>query len=455
MPHDLNQPPRGLPRWWRMVVVGLSTLVLCSCRTPRPPLPEIEATASTQAASTTIVAEASQPSSPSNPPVAGVQKTPHADRLALRRDPASASPIIRVAAQSPIQPRFDGPPPVVVPVAGPLPPMPRDDEGSRGPVPFAETVIGPPFHSPIGAPPPHGECIYDGGDRERKVWVTPEWVVQGLEPEDTIGHADTLDGRIIVAPSNRVKIYSPRFSAVRKVVDLDERRGIDGFVRHEQDLGPVPLADAQGAIRHRQNIELRADITDRGLEGFLGRRTPGAELNLDVPAAFQTNFLPFEDTSLIRKGILANADKPILAIGKEAAIAWSQDLGVQVELDGRQAAAATGDRRVHATFAVEDHRGPAKLRVIKIASSSHAQPGDIIAFTIRFDNVGDQLIGNVTILDSLTPRLELIPESVMSSVKADFHTEENDAGSQVLRWEIIDPLPAGEGALVRFNCRVR
>ena len=35
-----------------------------------------------------------------------------------------------------------------------------------------------------------------------------------------------------------------------------------------------------------------------------------------------------------------------------------------------------------------------------------ANPGDEVDFTLRFDNVGNQPIGNVTIVDDLTGRLE-------------------------------------------------
>ena len=81
--------------------------------------------------------------------------------------------------------------------------------------------------------------------------------------------------------------------------------------------------------------------------------------------------------------------------------------------------------------------------------------GDIIEFTVRFDNTGDQTIGNVTVLDNLTPRLEYIPESQECNLKSTFVTQINKSQSLVLRWEITDPLKVGQGGIIRFKCRVR
>ncbi len=61
------------------------------------------------------------------------------------------------------------------------------------------------------------EYLCDGGDAEYAVQVNQDWTVRNLDTEDTVGHYDTLDGRVIVEPSNRVCIYAPRFAAVRKV----------------------------------------------------------------------------------------------------------------------------------------------------------------------------------------------------------------------------------------------
>jgi uncharacterized repeat protein (TIGR01451 family) len=92
---------------------------------------------------------------------------------------------------------------------------------------------------------------------------------------------------------------------------------------------------------------------------------------------------------------------------------------------------------------------------VKLASTNHALPGEEVEFTLRFDSVGDQLIGNVTIVDNLATRLEYVPNSAKSSVAANFSAVPNAAGSTVLRWEITDPLEPGDGGILQFTARVR
>ena len=56
-----------------------------------------------------------------------------------------------------------------------------------------------------------------------------------------------------------------------------------------------------------------------------------------------------------------------------------------------------------------------KLRIIKVASTQTAIPGETVDFTLRVDNIGTQVVGNAVILDSLTTRLEYVPDSAQSS----------------------------------------
>ena len=80
---------------------------------------------------------------------------------------------------------------------------------------------------------------------------------------------------------------------------------------------------------------------------------------------------------------------------------------------------------------------------------------DAVAFTIRFDNIGNQTIHDVAILDNLSTRLEYLPGTAQSSVDAQFVAQPNEGGSAVLRWQLAKPLDPGKGGVVRFTCRVR
>ena len=106
-------------------------------------------------------------------------------------------------------------------------------------------------------------------------------------------------------------------------------------------------------------------------------------------------------------------------------------------------------------YTVSEPPGNPKLRVVKVASTPFAQPGEEVDFTIRFDNVGNQPIGNVTILDSLNTRLEYVADSAQCSVDAKFSTQPNEGDSVVVRCEVTNPLEAGKGGILRFRCRVR
>jgi uncharacterized repeat protein (TIGR01451 family) len=99
--------------------------------------------------------------------------------------------------------------------------------------------------------------------------------------------------------------------------------------------------------------------------------------------------------------------------------------------------------------------GDSRLRICKIASRKDARPGETVEFTLRFDNVGGQTIGNVTVIDNLTTRLEYVEGSQQCTLKTNFAAVENQGSSLVLRWEIVDPIEVGEGGVIRFQCRVR
>ncbi len=156
----------------------------------------------------------------------------------------------------------------------------------------------------------------------------------------------------------------------------------------------------------------------------------------------------------MRLGIMKDAERAQLAEAVDAAITWSHDAAVQVVLEGQEAAEFSGEQKAQATFRVNTPNKPC-LRIVKTASTKVAKPGDIVDFTIRFDNLGDQTINSVVLIDNLTTRLEYVPGTAQCSRPAEFFTSDNEGESLVLRWELKEPLPVGHGGLVRFHCKVR
>ncbi|MEK6247948.1 MAG: DUF11 domain-containing protein, partial [Planctomycetales bacterium] len=165
-------------------------------------------------------------------------------------------------------------------------------------------------------------------------------------------------------------------------------------------------------------------------------------------------FKVHENLRVLRDGVYLQSEQPQLAMRTEAAAIWTIDKGVQIILDKVAALATNGDIRVQATYAT-DYEGESKLRIVKVASDCVGQPGEEIEFTLRFDNIGSEMLGNVTIIDNLTTRLEYVPGSQTSTLGADFLPQVNEGDSLVLRWEIVEPLPAGQGGIIRFKCRIR
>ncbi len=402
MNHEDSRPADApWPRAWRIALVALGTLILCSCRGPRSDCP------------------APPPAAPGLPPEA-------------------------YSGGSPWQ-------------ALPAPP------GGYVADPQTGMLVAAPAPLPVGpwAPPgmrqpwPADEYLRDGGDKGLPAEVAPDWQVRGLEMEDTIAHFDTLDGRTLVQPSNRVHIYSPRFGSVRQVVNLAQNDGRDGWANMYTPTKLTRHDDIQSAARSKQNLQAGHQVgTDLAnmYHARLGKGTLSAALG---PQSFQKGFMPYENLQAIRAGQIDESEMAFLAQRVEAAMAWEHKQAVQVILDETAAMAVTSDDKLHELFVVKEPPGKPKLRVIKVASTHFAEPGDVVDFTLRFDNLGNQVIGNVTIIDNLSARLELIPDSAQCSLKAQFSVQQNEGESLALRWEITDPLKRNDGGIIRFRCRVR
>jgi len=307
----------------------------------------------------------------------------------------------------------------------------------------------------LSRPWPVDEWVLDGGDRARQVNVGPDWSVHGLDEEDTVVHFDTLDGDLVIQPSNRVAVYAPRFAAVRRV---------DGIVQNEHTFGTLANHQVQELERQRgtnmdlgltQQLQPQRHLAMSTPNGFRERLPDRTVDNMQNAAGTDYVFKSYEDFSILRRGVFDNNEKPRLNQRILAAESWAAPQGVQVVLDGKLPTEFANERTTGEQFIYQMPTGKKRLRVVKVASQQQAEPGDIIEFTIRFDNTGDQTIGNVTVLDNLTPRLKYIPESQSCSVNGNFMTQENDGRSLLLRWEITDPLKVGEGGIIRFKCRVR
>jgi uncharacterized repeat protein (TIGR01451 family) len=390
---------RAWPDPWQMVVIGLCALILCSCRSPAAgPAPLVQ----------------SQPGDLSLPAVA-----------------------------------HTGAPAVAAPAACMGPP------GMEAGVPLPYTPCGPWSPPGIRQPWPADEYIRDGGDEGLPTDVGRQREVLGLEMEDAVACFDTLDGRTVVEPSNEVFLYSPRFGAVRQVVGLmanEERQHAGGVHVPEKLDTPTTLQLAAGV---KQNVQPNDEIAARPPVAIRTEQKKDILSTAIGPRGFQSSYQAYENLAIVRQGIVEMAEMPMLARGSNAAIAWSHTQAVQILLEPRGAMAEVKYDASMSVYTAVSPPGCPKLRLVKVASTPFAKPGDTVDFTLRFDNIGNQPLNNVTILDSLSTRLEYVPGSAQCSVEAKFCTQPNEGGSEVVHCGLSAPLDPGHGGVLRFRCRVR
>ncbi len=297
--------------------------------------------------------------------------------------------------------------------------------------------------------------LCDGGDAEPSVLVSQDWTVRGLNSEDTVLHFDTVDGERLVAASNRVCLYAPRFASVRKVTGVGLHEQADRAVGLDVPVRALNQEERLFATTVVQPLQPGRNLALKSANAFRERITGVGVDQHQAAARVENELQPFENFKIIRRGEYDANEKLRLATRLQAAITWSHNLGVQVVIDNEAAVQVEGDKHLQDVHTYEMPPGKPRVRIVKVASRDDAKPGDIVEFTLRFDNVGDQVVGNVTIIDNLTTRLEYVPESANCTLKSEFLTQLNDGESLILRWEVKDPISVGEGGLIRFKCRVR
>jgi uncharacterized repeat protein (TIGR01451 family) len=420
----MHRTTAGLPTWWRRALVALMLLILCSCQAVMIP-PEDDSE---------VISD--------GPPPEVIE--------AMRADAFPRSlPAELVKSES----RELSGEPIAMPQINSRPGQPGTATcgcACCGGGNACSTESCPPDEI-IG---PGDEYLCDGGDYGLPAAVRADWTVDGLEQEDAVAHYDTLDGSVVVTPSNRVCVYAPRFAAVRRVVSLvahEHRTQLDVAVEQH---APVRADDMQPVISATQHHVIATNVAERPVNVFRSRQQAGEALRLLGVTDVYSSLGVYANLEVIRTGEVIGAEKAKLAESVQSAVTWSSDQAVQVVFENKQAVALVGVKQPGIVYGTSGPESP-RLRLIKLASTYHALPGEEVEFTLRFDNIGDQIIGNVTIVDNLTTRLEYVPDTAKSTVDAAFSSVPNGSGSTVLRWEIEEPLEPGDGGILQFKSRVK
>jgi uncharacterized repeat protein (TIGR01451 family) len=315
-----------------------------------------------------------------------------------------------------------------------------------------------PWRPPHSATGPGGradEYLISGDDTGKPAYIV-DWTVHNFNAGSTIAHFDTLDGRVIVEPSNRVHIYAPRFGAIRKVEGLMGEGQVTALTGTQGQQIVGQRRDALQAGFTEQEVSVLYGRTQDQVQGIEGQRR-GAGVGTTLRLAGYGSFQVVDSSMLLQRVFATEGSiRAELERGATNARAWAGSEGVRVQMNVLAPMSASSVDAAAVYFQIEDDQSrTSQLRLIKVASLDSASPGDIVEFTLRFDNIGNQLVGNVTILDDLISRLEFLPGTAVSSLPSGFSTQPNAHGGLTLRFEITEPLAPGEFGVIQFQCRVR
>ena len=298
---------------------------------------------------------------------------------------------------------------------------------------------------------PRDEYLCDGGDRLRPAGVT----LGGVDTEDAVVRYRTSDGELEVLPTNRVCIYAPRFAEVRTffgVVNDTLYRGTADLMRTAAATAAA-IDVAPGVAK--QNVRPDAAAARSRVSGLIGENPYSAlsdvlrqQQNERVTEPLRVRIY---DQANLRTG-LTGAE---LAERSDAARTWTRADNPVIFYKGQGTAVAVNTVQPQVIVGLEDHGRPGYLCVRKLADRVFAAPGDVVTFTITLENTGGKPLGDVTVLDNLTPRLAFVEGSAESDLPGRVEVTPNGEGSDIVRFVLTEPLEAGDKGSVTFQTRVR
>jgi len=299
------------------------------------------------------------------------------------------------------------------------------------------------------------EYLLDGGDRDKPVHYDT-YRRLGLDTEDAVVEYSDDGGNRRVKPTNRVAVYAPRFAAVRTYgqssagVAAQRPAGVD-------DSRPLAgLRLRTGTLNHKQRrVPDSVRMRSRG-SGIDSTRREVTGKHLQSPASHRLSNKPVEHLNFVKTGQLQRTEEAILAASIQAAAVWSKKRYPVAVASTQQSGEVSARAHFEEYVGTDDsHKKPGALRVVKLADKQDAQQGDVITFTIRYDNLGERPLRNIRIVDNLTPRLQYVDDSADSDRAGRLVIEDNLEGSLVLKFELPGDLPGGKGGVVTFQARVK
>jgi uncharacterized repeat protein (TIGR01451 family) len=312
------------------------------------------------------------------------------------------------------------------------------------------------------------ECLHDGGDRGLRAGIGPDGRLHGLDPEDTVAEYTNSRGRRDVVASNRICLCVPRFVVLRAELPL---------ARIDAALTPTDARAVKEQLTVQTKVpSLMARQYDH-LNAYKGRLRPSGAESLAGPVGLlRVHVLEATDieigpwTLVYTQAVLRLTEAQRTFMKRQ--VEFAKQLTSLTVLSGTEQVVSTAvvgrlQGHTEVILGVVETRdlscvcekpvmAPDKPLVLcKWADKHAAQVGDVVTLYLRYSNHGGQPITDVAVSDSLNGRLEYVPDSAQSDRPAVFTTQENEAGSVVLRWEVSGRLLPGQSGVVRFQVRVR
>ncbi|TWT83432.1 hypothetical protein CA13_48970 [Planctomycetes bacterium CA13] len=319
-------------------------------------------------------------------------------------------------------------------------------------VPHGYADYGPMAWNAFGIDP--NEFLCNGDDYPPDAFVRQNDQMGGLRLEDTVVDYTTEAGDIHVQPSNRTCIYSPRFASVRKITGAISGGRAVGAAGFALPVGPNRVQYDQPQLTMTDTTELaHADITRR-IDAMRDRNRGVRIESVLQPEIAEDVLEVLAKLSAVEITQLQENQLALLQEAANAAVAWAIDESVEVAIEDVLPPTLTRDQRVE-ELTIYEFPDAGRLQICKLADKKHAQPGEIVTFMIRVENVGDSAVSHVHLTDNLTTRLEYVADSQTCSGGAEFKTEANEGESLTLMWNLTDTLKVGESVTIRFKCKVR
>ncbi|MCA9036024.1 MAG: isopeptide-forming domain-containing fimbrial protein [Planctomycetaceae bacterium] len=301
------------------------------------------------------------------------------------------------------------------------------------------------------------EYVFDGGDRGAPVHYGAG-DRRGFETEDTIVEFADETGRNRVKPSNRVAVYSPRFGSIRTIDGLEAEIEVKGAVGARDAITAGNLKLGQNVAENRHGTGIVGLGSSRRADGVEMALPPSASAGASRPSTNRKVDQSFEGRKYIGLDAFDYANAAIVTEKRQNAVVWTRDLFPQITANTTSNSEVRSVFKVQETIGVEDQRRiKGDIRIIKLADRDTALAGDVVTFTIQFENPGDFDVYDVRIVDNLTPRLEYIPESgsIDNDNPGQLSVTSNGEGSHILTFTLDGPLKAHSRGVITFETKVR